>query len=76
MAKHTSYSVILTYNQDLQQLIVCTVDANSLSRSSLEEWAWSWLMNTTSSLTTNLRDSLELECSTRLLWVSRNSSNT
>ncbi|MFL9911459.1 hypothetical protein [Paraburkholderia sp. RL17-337-BIB-A] len=31
MAKHPPYSVVLTYNEDLQQLIVHTIDPNRLA---------------------------------------------
>ena len=31
MAKHPPYSVVLTYNEDLQQLIVHTIDPNKLA---------------------------------------------
>ncbi|MDE1004482.1 MAG: hypothetical protein OSB38_02375 [Paraburkholderia fungorum] len=31
MANHPSYSVVLTYNKDMQQLIVHTVNPNSLA---------------------------------------------
>ncbi|NPT55885.1 hypothetical protein [Paraburkholderia elongata] len=31
MAKHSPYSVVLTYNEDLQQLIVHAIDPNRLA---------------------------------------------
>ncbi|MGF6904244.1 hypothetical protein P3T22_005533 [Paraburkholderia sp. GAS348] len=40
MASHPPYSVVLTYNEDLQQLVVHTIDPKNWPRWWLGEWAW------------------------------------
>jgi hypothetical protein len=68
--------VVLTYNEDLQQLTVHTIDPNRLAPLVAGRMGVVMADEEDFKLDDELRDSLELECSIRSPWVSLTSSGT